>query len=153
MASSTAWKCFLGFILGFSPMAGIYVSIPVPISMGLGWFPAFFWGALGTYLILPFVHFLYHILLRFPSIKTWHDRQIASKWHAHIVKYGGVVILLAAPFIGFWTIGIIMKALAFDKIRYFVFPAISLIFYGVLIALVSAYGYQYFQSVLPFLNA
>ena len=147
--AGVVWKCFLGFALGFAPMAGIYVSIPLPISMGLGWFYAFFWGALGTYAILPFVHFLYHILLRFPYIQIWHERQMKSKWHHHIVQYGGVLILLGAPFIGFWTIGIIMKALAFDRVRYFLYPAISLVFYGLIIALLSSYGIHMLHPFFP----
>ena len=144
MAGSMAWKCFLGFALGFSPMAGIYISIPVPISLGLHWFIAFFWGTVGTYVILPFIHFMYHILLRFSYIKNWHDRQLESKRHDQIVRYGSTIILLAAPFIGFWTIGIIMKALAFDKVRFFLYPAISVIFYGLLIALGTYYGISFF---------
>ncbi len=146
--NSTAWKCFLGFALGFSPMAGIYVSIPVPMSMGLSWFPAFFWGVLGTYIILPIVHFFYHLLLKISYIRIWHDRQLASMWHRQILKYGGIIVLLAAPFIGFWSIGIIMKALAFDKMRYFVYPAISVIFYGLVIAFLAYHGLNYFNITL-----
>ena len=144
----TVWKCFLGFVLGFSPMAGIYVSIPIPMSMGLSWFPAFFWGTLGTYIILPIVHLFYHLLLKISYIRIWHDRQLASMWHRQIVKYGGLVVLLAAPFIGFWSIGIIMKALAFDKMRYFVYPAISVIFYGLIIAFLTYHGLNFFNVTI-----
>jgi len=128
------------WFVGFFPYFEIYIAIPAGFAAGLNWFDAFLWASLGNWMVIPFIDLFYQWLLRFNFMKKIIDRNQNEKWKKRIENHGVWFILFLTPLAGFWTIGVIAKALKYNRTKLWLYSAISVGVTGLIIALSIEFG-------------
>jgi hypothetical protein len=68
------------------------------------------------------------------------EKSLNGKWENRIEKHGAWVILLLTPLAGVWTIGVIAKALKYNRTKLWIYSAISVGVTGLIIALTIELG-------------
>jgi hypothetical protein len=131
---------FSTWFVGFFPYFEIYIAVPAGFAAGLNWFDAFFWASLGNWMVIPFVDICYEWLMKFKFMKKITEKSLNGKWENRIEKHGAWVILLLTPLAGVWTIGVIAKALKFNRAKLWIYSATSVGITGLIIAILIING-------------
>lgn len=131
---------FSTWFVGFFPYFEIYIAVPAGFAAGLNWFDAFFWASLGNWMVIPFVDICYEWLMRFKFMKKITEKSLNGKWQDRIEKHGAWFILLLTPLAGVWTIGVIAKALKFNRAKLLIYSATSVGVTGLIIAILIING-------------
>lgn len=135
--AASAW------FMGFFPMLEIYLAIPAAVVMGLDPVSAVIWGGLGNFFPIPFIAFFHHLLLKIKPVKRWLDKLSDSKYKEKIEKHGALFVLLLTPLMGSWVVGVIANGLGMKKAKLFISSAVSILIYGIVIAVLSHFGMEF----------
>ncbi|MBU9711611.1 small multi-drug export protein [Evansella tamaricis] len=130
---------------GFFPHFEIYLAVPVGLSVGLNWFDAFLWASLGNWMVIPLIDFFYDWLMKFKFMKKFSEKSLKGKWRTRLEKYGAFFIVVLTPVTGVWVIGIIAKALKFNRVQLWLYSGISVGVTGFVIAVLANMGIQLFS--------
>ena len=136
---------FTTWFVGFFPYFEIYVAVPAGFAAGLNWFDAFFWASLGNWMVIPFIDLCYKLLQRFKFMRKLIEKSLTGKWEKRIEKHGVWFILLLTPLAGVWTIGVIAKALKYNRAKLWLYSAISIGVTGLIIAILIKMGISVIQ--------
>lgn len=131
---------FTTWFTGFFPYFEIYVAIPVGFAAGLNWFDAFLWASFGNWMAVPFIDLCYNLLQKFAFMRKFIDKSLSGKWQKRIEQHGAWFILFFTPWAGVWTVGIIAKAIKYNRAKLWLYTAISIGVTGFIIALVIEIG-------------
>ena len=119
---------FSTWFIGFFPYFEIYIAIPAGFAAGRNW------------MVIPFVDICYEWLMKFNFMKKIMEKSLNGKWENRIEKHGAWVILLLTPLAGVWTIGVIAKALKFNRAKLWIYSATSVGITGLIITILIING-------------
>lgn len=137
------WLAASAWFMGFFPMLEIYVAIPAAVLMGLDPVSSVLWAGLGNFSPIPFIAFFHSLLLKVKRIKKWLDKLSNTKYKNRIETHGALVVLLLTPLIGSWAVGVIANGLGMNKTKLFISSGVSILIYGIIIAILSYYGVEF----------
>lgn len=144
--------CFIVWLIGFMPMLGIYIAIPVGLFMELDPFSTMACAVFGTYLPIPLIVILFERLNRFEKIKRFLLRFYSSKFTARINKYGMWFLVLVSPVIGAWTVSITGVLLRMDSKKLLFYTLMGMILYAVVITVLIHFGLYIFYNEEGIMN-
>lgn len=124
LAALSAW------VVGFIPLAEIYVAVPVAMAAGLDRGSAIFWPVFGNFTPIVLIHFGYERLVRIDWLRPWFARFTSHKFKARIDRYGTWFVLLITPWTGVWVMAISAKVLGMSGRPLLIAGFISLIIYA-----------------------
>ncbi|MFD2673213.1 small multi-drug export protein [Marinicrinis sediminis] len=130
----TAW------FIGFFPMFEIYLAIPSTMVMGLDPVSAVVWSCIGNFTPIPLIAYFYDFLCRFPRIGKWLNKMANHKYQPQVEKRGAIAIMLFTPLIGSWAVAVLGKAVGMSRSTLLIFSAISIVGYGIIIAVLTVLG-------------
>ncbi|GIO25287.1 small multi-drug export protein [Oceanobacillus sp. J11TS1] len=133
----TAW------FIGFFPFFEIYIAIPAAMVLGLDPVSSVLWAVLGNFLPIPLIAFFYDFLAKFERINRYLSKLANSKYKAKIEKHGPIFVIFLTPLIGSWAVGVIGYAIGMKKFQLFISSAISILIYGIIIAILTHLGIDF----------
>jgi uncharacterized membrane protein len=122
------------FVIGFVPMAEIYVAVPAGLAMGLDSASAVGWGVAGNWAPIPLVHLLYDWLRTVPRVRSALDRLASERVRARVDRGGFWFYLLVTPLVGTWALAAAVKLLGVRPSRFLAQSFLSVLAFGVAIA-------------------
>lgn len=128
LAALSAW------LVGFFPLAEIYVAVPIAMAAGLDPASAIFWAVFGNYTPILLIHFGYEKLKETQWAKPWIDRFTSQKFKTQIDRHGLWFVLLITPWTGVWVMGVTAKVLGMAGRPLMVAGLVSLVIYAVILA-------------------
>jgi uncharacterized membrane protein len=134
LLSGTAW------FMGFFPMLEIYLAIPSVMAMGLDPVSAVLWASFGNFIPVPLLVFFSEQLARIGWIGRRLEKMANSRFSQWIQRWGYYAIVLFTPIISSWVVGMLGSTLGLNKSRLFTAAAVSILLYGILIALLTGLG-------------
>lgn len=137
---------FLVWLIGFLPTLGIYIAIPVGFLVKLDPFSIAFWSIIGTYLPIPLIILFFDWFYGFPKIKKLIWKMYSKRFTRVVNKYGVWLILLVAPIIGAWTVGITSRLLLIDSKKLAFYSFISMIIYGIVLTVLIKFGIRFVKT-------
>lgn len=131
---------FIVWLIGFLPLLGIYIAIPIGFFLGLDPYTIAFFAILGTYFPIPLIIMLFDYLYSFSRIKKIIWRFYSRRFVKVINKHGMWLLLLVAPLIGAWTVGITGRLLRISPQKLALYSLLGMILYGVVLTLLIHFG-------------
>jgi len=122
------------FLIGFMPMAEIYIAVPAGIAMGLDPASAVGWSVAGNWAPIPLLHLLYDRLRALPRMEQALDRLASRSARARVEGAGIWFYLLATPLLGTWALGVAVKLLGVPRSRFLVPSFLSVLGFGLAIS-------------------
>jgi len=147
--------CFIVWFIGFLPLLGIYIAIPVGFFLKLDPLSIMICSITGTYLPIPIIIFLFDWLNRFEKIKKILMKFYSDRFTNMVNNHGMFFIFLTSPLIGAWTVSITGRLLHINPRRLAISTLLGMILYGVVLTLLIKFGLCYLQAderVLKFLG-
>lgn len=147
--------CFIVWFIGFLPLLGIYIAIPVGFFLKLDPLSIMICSVTGTYFPIPIIIFLFDWLNSFEKIKKFLMKFYSERFTNMANNHGMLFIFLTSPLIGAWTVSITGRLLHINPRRLALFTLLGMILYGVVLTLVIKFGLCYLQAderVLRFLG-
>ncbi|WP_027963621.1 small multi-drug export protein [Halalkalibacillus halophilus] len=135
----------IAWFLGFFPLTEIYIAIPTSMIMGLDSVSAVIWASIGNFLPIPLIVYFYDSLMKWEPLGVWMRKLSNNRYREKIEQNGFIMILLLTPIIGGWAVGVIGRAIGLTKYKLFLSSAVSIFFYGIIIAFLTSYGIDFFR--------
>jgi uncharacterized membrane protein len=138
--SLSAW------LLGFFPLAEIYVAIPAAMAMGLDPVSVFFWCVFGNFTPLLLIHFFYEQMARNERLQHWLNRLSSPKFKQKVDSHGTWFVLIATPWTGVWVMGMTAKLLGMDTRKLLWTSLVSITIYGIVLVALIQSGIAFFSG-------
>jgi uncharacterized membrane protein len=129
-------------LIGFVPLAEIYVAVPAGLALGLSPASAVGWSVAGNWAPIPLVHLLYEWLRRVPRIREALGRLASERVRARVERGGFWFYLLVTPLVGTWALAAAVKLLGVPPRRFLIPSLLSVLAFGVAIAAAIAAGVE-----------
>ncbi len=139
-------ECFIVWFIGFLPMLGIYIAIPVGFFLKLDPVSTMVCAIVGTYLPIPLIILLFDWLNSYPRIKKFLMRFYSERFTRMANSHGMWFMLLVSPLIGAWTVSITGRLLHIDPKKIATFTLLGMILYGVVLTFLISFGLCYFHA-------
>jgi uncharacterized membrane protein len=133
-------KAWATFLIGFVPVAEIYVAVPAGMAMGLDPISAVAWSVAGNWAPIPLLHLMYDQLRTVPRLGKSLERLSSERARERVERGGLWFYLLITPMIGTWAIGVTVKVLKVPATKFIVPSFISVLIFGIVIAAALAMG-------------
>jgi uncharacterized membrane protein len=134
----------LAWFVGFVPGAEIYIAIPVGLAAGLDPVSALIWAALGNIVPLFLIDLGYERLRSVERIDYWLAKLRRERVERLLTRYGVVVVFVATPLLGVWTIALAAKGLGMESRPFLIASVASVFIYAVIIAVALTVGVDLF---------
>jgi len=138
--------CFIVWFIGFLPMLGIYIAIPVGFFLNLDPFSTMVCAVVGTYLPIPLIILLFDQLNRFEPIRKFLMRFYSQRFTQMANQHGMWFMLFVSPLIGAWTVSITGRLLHINPRRLALYTLLGMIIYGVLLTFLIRFGLCLFSG-------
>jgi uncharacterized membrane protein len=138
--------CFIVWLIGFLPMLGIYIAIPVGFFLKLDPLSTAVCAVFGTYLPIPIIILLFDWLNSFDHIRKILRRFYSERFVNMANNHGVWFILLVSPLIGAWTVSITGRLLHINARKLAIYTLLGMILYGILLTILIKFGLCYFQA-------
>lgn len=122
----------LAWFTGFIPLFEIYVAIPVGMAAGLDPVSATVWSALGNIVPLFLIDLGYERLRRVERVDHWLAKLRRERVERLLDRYGIVLVFIATPLLGVWTMALAAKALGMASRPFLMASVVSVFVYAVL---------------------
>lgn len=132
-----AWSVFL---IGFAPMAEIYIAVPAGLALGLDVVSAVLWSVAGNFAPILLLHLAYDQLVRLPQLRAWLGQLVTDRMQAQVEAGGFWFFLLFTPVLGTWAMGVAVKLLRVPPQRFLLPCFVSITVTGALFGLLGALG-------------
>lgn len=135
--------CFIVWFIGFAPLLGIYLAIPVGFLLKLDPFSIALFSIIGTYLPIPLIIILFDRLNSIPFFRKLIMRFYSPKITNILNRHGMFFIMLTVPFLGAWTVSIGGRLLHLDARRLAVYTLLGMCLFGIVLTLLIQFGLFY----------
>lgn len=140
LAAASAW------LVGFFPLAEIYVAVPIAIAAGLDIGSAVFWSVFGNYTPILLIHFGYERMRNMESMRPMLVRFTSEKFKDQVDRYGTWFVLLITPWTGVWVMAVTAKVLGMEGRPLLVAGFVSLVVYALVLAYMVEWGIGWMAS-------
>lgn len=134
----------LAWFVGFAPLFEIYVAIPVGLAAGLDPVSATVWSALGNIVPLFVIDLGYERLRRIERLDQWLAKLRRERVERWLDRYGVVLIFIATPLLGVWTMALAAKGLGMASRPFLMASVVSVFVYAALITAAILLGIGFF---------
>jgi uncharacterized membrane protein len=138
--------CFLVWLIGFVPMLGIYIAIPVGFFLKLDPFAIALCAIFGTYLPIPLIILFFDWLNRFPRIRKFLMKFYSARFTNMVNKHGMLFILFTSPLIGAWTVSITGRLLHINARKLAIYTFLGMVLFGVVLTILIQFGLCVFNA-------
>jgi uncharacterized membrane protein len=135
-------KALSVWLIGFFPLAEIYVAVPSGFALGLDPVSVVVWSVSGNYLPVLLIHFAYERVLRTPRLGAWLARSNSQRVKRLLDRHGFWFLALATPWIGVWIVAASVKALGMDARPMLLATFAGVLGYAIAIAVLIAGGME-----------
>lgn len=139
------YNCFIVWGIGFLPMLGIYVAVPVGFLLELDPVSIAFFAIIGTYLPIPLIILLFDKLNSYPQIRKYLLRFYSKKFKRMLNKHGSLFMVFISPLIGAWTVSITGRLLHINVKKLLLTTLIGMVLYGVVLTALISYGLYVYE--------
>ena len=133
-------KAFSVWLIGFFPLAEIYVAVPAGLAMGLDAVSTVVWSATGNIAPVFLLHFGYEALARIPRVGRWLERLASPRLRETLDRRGGWFLLVATPWIGVWIVAASARLLGMRPDRILLYSSVSVILYAIALTALITFG-------------
>ncbi len=138
------FKAVLAYCMGIVPYFEIYIAVPASIGTGLDPVSAVIWAGLGNFSAVPLIVVFHSQLCKVPKLGKWLKDLPEGHHKKSVDKYGNLFIFFTTPLMGIWVAAAAAKAVGFPKPRLYMFSALSILFYGIIMAVLTKMGMEWF---------
>jgi uncharacterized membrane protein len=124
-------KALSVWLIGFFPLAEIYVAVPAGLAMGLDAISTVVWSTTGNIAPIVLLHYGYEALARIPRIGRWLERLSSPRLRETLDRKGGWFLLVATPWIGVWIVAASARLLGMRPDRILIYSAVSVVIYAI----------------------
>ena len=138
------WKAAVTWFIGFAPQFEVYIAVPAGIAMGMDYFSAVLWAVIGNFTAVPIVLTFFAQIRRISWLSNLIDRRYSEKNQERLNRYGPWFVVLATPMVGIWIVAVMARIAGMNHAVLLVSSLASIIFYGVLVAVLLHFGIAFF---------
>ena len=138
------WKAAVTWFIGFAPQFEVYIAVPAGIAMGMDYFSAVLWAVIGNFTAVPIVLTFFAQIRRISWLSNLIDRRYSEKNQERLNRYGPWFVVLATPMVGIWIVAVMARIAGMNHAVLLVSSLVSIIFYGVLVAVLLHFGIAFF---------
>jgi uncharacterized membrane protein len=144
--------CFIVWLVGFVPMLGIYIAIPVGFFLKLDPLSIALCAIFGTYLPIPLIILFFDWLNSFPRVRMFLMKFYSERFTNMVNNHGMLFILFVSPLIGAWTVSITGRLLHINARRLAIYTFLGMVLYGVLLTALIFFGICFIDPDVRILN-
>ena len=133
-------KLWAVFLIAFAPLTEIYIAVPTGVAMHLDVVSVVIVSVVGNFAPVLLIHFCYDQLMRIRWLARWLHCMASPKIKTRLESAGFWFYLVMTPILGTWAIGATVKVLQMSPRRFLLPVFLSVVFYGVLLAVLSKLG-------------
>jgi uncharacterized membrane protein len=128
------------WLIGFFPLAEIYVAVPAGLGLGLDAGSVVLWSVFGNYLPAVLISKMYDKLTAYPLINRWLVKLTSEKTRSRMERNGVWTTLLLTPWLGVWVMAVTVKFFGMQTRPFLWASFISILVYATVLAGLISWG-------------